>query len=121
MTLVSGSLCSCGQQDFKTVDAKEFEHAIYSDSVQVLDVRTKEEYNEAHIDADNVINIDKLQPEFMDKARKTLKKYKTVAVYCRSGRRSADAAKLLTEDGYKVINLDGGIIEWEKRGKKICK
>ncbi|WP_298452994.1 rhodanese-like domain-containing protein [uncultured Prevotella sp.] len=121
MTLISGSLCSCGQQNFKTVDANEFENAISSDSVQLLDVRTAEEYNETHIAADSVINIDKLQPDFMIKARQILNKEKTVAVYCRSGRRSADAAKLLSEDGYKVIDLDGGIIEWEKRGKKTCK
>lgn len=121
MTLISGSLCSCGQQNFKTVDANEFENAISSDSVQLLDVRTAEEYNEAHIAADSVINIDKLQPDFITKARQILNKDKTVAVYCRSGRRSADAAKLLSEDGYKVIDLDGGIIEWEKRGKKTCK
>ena len=57
----------------------------------------------------------------MTKARKILKKNKPVAVYCRSGRRSADAAQLLAEEGYKVIDLDGGIIEWEKRGKKTCK
>lgn len=121
MTSVSGSLFSCGQQNFKTVDANEFETVISSDSVQLLDVRTAEEFNEAHIDADSVINIDKLQPDFMTKARKILKKDKPVAVYCRSGRRSADAAQLLAEEGYKVIDLDGGIIEWEKRGKKTRK
>lgn len=121
MTLVSGSLCSCGQQNFKTVDAKEFESVISSDSVQLLDVRTVEEFNEAHIDADSVINIDKLEPDFMLKARKILKKDKTVAVYCRSGRRSADAAKMLADEGYKVIDLKGGILEWESRGKKTCK
>ena len=121
MILVSGCLFSCGQQNFKTVDANEFETVISSDSVQLLDVRTKEEFNEAHIYADSIINIDKLQPDFMTKARKILKKDKIIAVYSRSGRRSADAAQLLTEEGYKVINLDGGIIEWEKRGKKTCK
>lgn len=74
MTLVSGSLFSCGQQNFKTVDANEFETVISSDSIQLLDVRTAEEFNEAHIDADSVINIDKLQPDFMTKARKILKR-----------------------------------------------
>lgn len=121
MTLISGSLCSCGQQNFKTIDADEFETAISSDSVQLLDVRTVEEYNEAHISADSVINIDELQPDFMTKARKVLDKGKTVAVYCRSGRRSADAAKKLSDEGYKVIDLKGGILEWQERGKKTSK
>lgn len=121
MTLISGSLCSCGQQNFKTIDADEFETAISSDSVQLLDVRTVEEYNEAHISADCVINIDELQPDFMTKARKVLDKGKTIAVYCRSGRRSADAAKKLSDEGYKVIDLKGGILEWQERGKKTSK
>ena len=48
--------------------------------------------------------------------QKELKKDETVLVYCRSGRRSMNAAEILTELGYKVINLEGGIIDWEGNG-----
>ena len=39
---------------------------------------------------------------------------KTIAVYCRSGKRSALAAGGLTKEGYKVVNLRGGIIAWKE-------
>ena len=117
MTMLAFSLSSCGQQNFKTVDADEFEKAISADSVQLVDVRTSAEFCEAHIASDKVVNIDALQPDFANEAVKKLDKRRSVAVYCRSGRRSADAAKKLSELGYDVIDLKGGILEWQKRGK----
>ena len=117
MTMLACSLSSCGQQNFKTVDADEFEKAISADSVQLVDVRTSAEFCEAHIASDKVVNIDALQPDFANEAVKKLDKRRSVAVYCRSGRRSADAAKKLSELGYDVIDLKGGILEWQKRGK----
>ncbi|MHB1042464.1 MAG: rhodanese-like domain-containing protein [Eubacteriales bacterium] len=34
-------------------------------------------------------------------------------VYCRSGRRSAEASQILVKNGYqKVFNLEGGIMNW---------
>ena len=117
MTMLAGSLSSCGQQNFQPVDADEFEKAISADSVQLVDVRTSAEFCEAHIASDKVVNIDALQPDFANEAVKKLDKRRSVAVYCRSGRRSADAAKKLSELGYDVIDLKGGILEWQKRGK----
>lgn len=119
MTLISGNLCSCGQQNFKTIDADEFETAISSDSVQLLDVRTVEEYNEAHISADSVINIDELQPDFMTKARKVLDKGKTVAVYCRSGRRSTDAAKNFLMKATRLLTLKEAFLNGRKEEKRL--
>lgn len=115
--MLACSLSSCGQQNFKTVDADEFEKAISADSVQLVDVRTSAEFCEAHIASDKVVNIDALQPDFANEAVKKLDKRRSVAVYCRSGRRSADAAEKLSELGYDVIDLKGGILEWQKRGK----
>jgi rhodanese-related sulfurtransferase len=44
-----------------------------------------------------------------------LDKKKPVAVYCRSGMRSANAANILKEMGFKKIyNLDGGYLAWTK-------
>ncbi|MDE5976124.1 MAG: rhodanese-like domain-containing protein, partial [Muribaculaceae bacterium] len=50
-----------------------------------------------------------------------LDKSKPVAVYCRSGKRSADAANLLSSEGFKVTNLLGGILAWEDDKKPIEK
>ena len=43
------------------------------------------------------------------------------AVYCRSGKRSAMAASLLSKEGFKVTNLLGGIIAWNEAKKKTVK
>ncbi len=119
ITLFAGCLTSCGQQDIKSVDADEFEKTISRDGVQLLDVRTEAEFSEGHIASDKVKNIDYRQPDFVEQADGELDKGRLVAVYCRSGRRSMDAARLLAKRGFEVINLNGGILEWQEKGKPV--
>lgn len=119
MALFTGCLTSCGQQDIKSVDADEFEKTISRDGVQLLDVRTEAEFSEGHIASDKVKNIDYRHPDFIEQADGELDKGRPVAVYCRSGRRSLDAAKMLAKRGFEVINLKGGILEWQEKGKPI--
>ena len=57
--------------------------------------------------------------DFKELAHRELSKDSTVLVYCRSGRRSLDAAEMLINCGYKVVNLKGGIIEWEEDGLPV--
>ncbi len=117
VTLFAGCLTGCGQQNIRTVDADEFEKTISQDGAQLVDVRTEAEFREGHIASDKVKNIDIKQPGFAEQADRELDKGLPVAVYCRSGRRSLDAAKQLTERGFEVINLKGGILEWQENGK----
>ena len=119
MALFTGCLTSCGQQDIKSVDADEFEKTISRDGVQLLDVRTEAEFSEGHIASNKVKNIDYRQPDFIEQADGELDKGRPVAVYCRSGRRSMDAARLLAKRGFEVINLKGGILEWQEKGKPV--
>lgn len=121
MALLTCSLGSCGQHGFKTVDADEFEREIASDSVQLVDVRTAGEFAEGHIAAGRVVNIDVKTPDFAVRADELLDKGKTVAVYCRSGKRSAYAAGQLVKSGFRVINLDGGILAWRQKGKPVAR
>ena len=51
------------------------------------------------------------QKDFKEGAKK-LDKTKTVYVYCRSGRRSNEAANYLANEGYKVVDMKGGILAW---------
>ena len=44
---------------------------------------------------------------------------KTIALYCRSGRRSANAAGRLAAEGFKAVNLKGGILAWKEAGKSV--
>ena len=98
---------------FKSVEVEEFAKVIADTAVVRLDVRTADEYAEGHID--NAINIDVLKDDFESKATATLPKDKTIALYCRSGRRSKNAAKILTKNGYTVVELNSGYNGWKSK------
>lgn len=84
-----------------------------------LDVRTSAEFAEGHIE--NTINIDVLKSDFEEKATAVLPKDKTIAVNCRSGKRSKTAAGILVKNGYKVIELAEGYTGWTNAGKKVVR
>ncbi len=104
---------SCKDPGFKTVGPEEFAELLKDTTVQLLDVRTPEEYAKGFIPG--AILIDVKESGFMDQVRSQLSADRPVAVYCRSGRRSAAAAAELVKAGYKVTNLGGGILAWESR------
>jgi len=107
------------EADYENVSVKEFSKIIRQNDVQILDVRTFEEYSEGHING--ALMADYNGPTFREDALKVLDKGKKVAIYCRSGRRSAAAAKILSKEGFTLYNLETGIIGWTKEGKKIVK
>ena len=79
------------------------------DDYVILDVRTQEEFDEAHIDGAILIP----DYEIADKAESILKdKNQLILVYCRSGRRSKLAAAALVKLGYTNVKEFGGIIDW---------
>ena len=106
-------------QNFENMEVKEFAKLIAGSSVVILDVRKPEEYAESHIKG--AILIDQFQNDFIEQAKSKLPKDKTIAVYCRSGRRSANAAGRLAREGFKPVNLKGGIIAWTKEGQPVTK
>lgn len=76
----------------------------------ILDVRTPEEFAEKHIP--NAINV----PNEMigtDEISALPDKDQLIMVYCRSGRRSKEAAEKLVKLGYTNIVEFGGIIDWK--------
>ncbi len=109
-----GTACS---QNFENMEVEAFAELIADSSVVVLDVRTAAEYADGHIKG--AVLIDQFKSDFIEQAKARLPKDKTIAVYCRSGRRSASAASRLWEAGYKPVNLKGGITAWKKAGQPI--
>ena len=112
-----GLTTACGQQNFENTDVQGFSELVADSNVVVLDVRTVAEFTEGHIEG--AILIDQGQSDFVEKAKATLPIDKKIAVYCRSGRRSANAAGKLADIGYKCVNLKGGIIAWKDAGKPV--
>ena len=98
-----GLTSACGQQDFENRDVRGFSELLEDQNVVVLDVRTAEEFNEGHLA--NAVNIDVRQEGFVEKAKAALPADKTIAVYCRSGKRSALAAGQLVAEGLGTVAI----------------
>ena len=111
-------LFSC--KGYKDLSVNDFETMLAEDaSVQLVDVRTPEEFAEGHLGG--ALNIDWKADGFAEKAQAQLSKERPVMVYCRSGRRSAESAAVLDGLGFKAFNLKGGILAWTGAGKRVSK
>lgn len=102
---------SCNAQKFESIPAKQFSEKIKATpKPQILDVRTKAEFETGHIE--NAINIDWNAANFDDKIN-IFDKTKPIFVNCQLGGRSKKAANKLVLLGFNTIyELDGGIASW---------
>jgi len=89
---------------------KEFDSNVSGKKVQLLDVRTKDEYSKAHLS--NSMLADWLDKEEFKRRTEFLDKSAPVYVYCMSGGRSKAAADALRKNGYNVYELKGGLAAW---------
>lgn len=120
MMAAISTMLGCQAQNFRSVEVEEFEKIIADSAVVRLDVRTDMEFAEGHITG--AICIDVLQENlFAERAAALLPKDKTIALYCRSGRRSKKAAGILAGMGYTVVELNSGWLGWTAAGKEIEK
>lgn len=120
ISMLCGMLgCSAQTNEFQSVGVEEFSNAISDPDVITVDVRTASEYDESHLEG--AINIDVQKDDFSSKATSNLPKGKTIAVYCRSGRRSKNAANILAGMGFRVVELSKGFNAWTEAGKAVSK
>lgn len=105
---------------FMTVGVNEFEKFIADTTVTLLDVRTPAEHAEGFIPGTH-FNIDVLEETYIKTATDNLPKDRPVALYCRSGNRSKNAARILAEKGYEVVELGSGFRGWVAAGKAMAK
>ena len=113
--------CSCKQKNTVQTDVVELisvsEVQELDSNVQLIDVRTPEEYAEGFIK--NAKNINFYDDDFLSQMS-SLDKNKPVYVYCKSGGRSGKSATQLKEAGFtKVYDLEGGITAWIEKEKTI--
>jgi rhodanese-related sulfurtransferase len=88
------------------------------ESPLLIDVRTPQEYNEGHIEGSLLIPLDTLEANLPKLANS---KDRPLIVYCRSGARSAIASRLLADQGFKPLNVSGGINEWSAAKLPLAK
>ena len=90
-------------------------YQLYQDKVAFLDVRTPEEWNQAHVPGSTLLPLDDLKDRVNE-----LPKDLELVVYCRSGNRSAEAARILLEAGFSdVYSMDGGLNDWISAGYEV--
>ncbi len=120
ITLFVALLCySCNSQNaaVKNLNPDSFEKGIANSNVQLVDVRTPEEYTEKHIA--NAVNINVNDNDF-DKRMGALDKSKPTYIYCLVGGRSKKAADWAAEHGFtEVYNLEKGINSWTSAKKPV--
>jgi phage shock protein E len=83
---------------------------IENENVTILDVRTREEFDEIRI-AGTILIPDYVIRELAEALLPNKKA--TILVYCRTGRRSELASRALIEMGYQNVYDFGGIVDWE--------
>ena len=122
--VLAGVLTACGNRsdntetvqeeamkgEYHKITAEEAKNRMDSDdTIIILDVRTQEEYEESHIPGAILIPNESIGTE---KQEQLPDMDQEILVYCRSGNRSAQAAKKLVEAGYTQIYDFGGIMDW---------
>ena len=119
LALLSGCTLSKAKKDtsedttdkaaYHKLNAEEAYEMMASQEVVVVDVRTQEEYDGGHIENAVLVPNESIGSEMPE----TLPdKEATLLIYCRSGRRSKDAAQKLLALGYQSVYDFGGVIDW---------
>ncbi|SDL30307.1 Rhodanese-related sulfurtransferase [Salinimicrobium catena] len=101
--------------EISVIEVKEYDQKIKKKEVQLVDVRTPEEFKEGHIKGAR--NIDFFSEDFIEQFQ-GMEKNEPLYIYCRSGNRSAKASKKLSKAGFKkIIDLEGGYKAWAAEKK----
>jgi rhodanese-related sulfurtransferase len=101
-----------------TVIPETFTSFISNQAPILIDVRTPEEYADAHLT--NAINLDFYSKDFVAQLSE-LDRTKPYAIYCRSGNRTSETLRIMRDLGFTyVYDLGGGILAWEAAGYPTC-
>ena len=95
--------------EYKKITSDEAKNIMLTEKPIVVDVRSLEEYNEGHIPNAISVPLETIENEAETKLKN---KDDLILVYCRSGRRSREAALRLIEKGYTNVIDFGGIQDW---------
>jgi len=107
------SFSSCAQEtkQHQLISQQEFAK-ILTKEIQLLDVRTPQEYKQGYIEGAILINF--FDSDFVTKVSSRFDKNKPLYIYCAVGGRSNKAAKKLIADGFdSIYDLKGGFTKWK--------
>ena len=112
LALLSGCTLSKAKEDkaaYQKISAEEAYEMMASQEVVVVDVRTRKEYDGGHIENAVLVPSESIGSEMPEALPD---KEATLLIYCRSGRRSKEAAQKLLSLGYQSVYDFGGVIDW---------
>ena len=108
------------EQSIRSLSPLEFKQAVESGEYTLIDIRTFEEYREAHLA--NASQNDYYQSVLFNNYLDSLDKNEKYLIYCRTGNRTGDALNIMKEKGFKnVAELDGGITAWAQMGLPLTR
>lgn len=103
------------KKKFQTVPperAKEIQDA----GGMLIDVRESHEYRTGHATGAKHIALSVIERRLNE-----IPKEREILVICQSGTRSAQAAKQLATNGYRVTNVSGGMTNWQRSGLRVVR
>jgi rhodanese-related sulfurtransferase len=98
----------CSSSSYESISVEEAQEMMKNTELEILDVRTPDEYAAGHIPGSKLVPL-----QVLEGMSEELNKNSTYLIVCRSGNRSQQASDLLIQKGFKQIyNMTGGMNEW---------
>ena len=95
---------------FREISAVELEEQLkQSKKINLIDVREKDEWEAGHIKEARLIPLS----EFQYRVSEVHEEEGEVIFICRSGGRSGKVCDFLASQGFDVVNVKGGMIDWQ--------
>ena len=104
--------CSNQNSDDEKVTYMEAKEKIINEGAVLVDVRTQEEYDEAHIDGAILLTLDSIDENSILNVVDS--KDDVIIVYCKSGNRSSQALEKLKSLGYEKVYDLGAMSNWKE-------
>lgn len=95
--------------DLEMVNYDDFWQFVEENNAVILDVRTSKEFSGGAIEGAININVDDLRENLQN-----LDKNKVYAIYCQVGLRGYLANRIMRNNGFRAVNLNGGYNLWAK-------
>lgn len=118
-------MCLRGDMDMKKITPKQLKERLERESVKVLDVRTEEKFELGRLRHKNAENINVFKEDIFrlekdaEEANLPFTTDQEIVVTCTSSNSARRCTKILSERGYNVTVLDGGMIAWNKENNKL--
>lgn len=95
------------KKKYQDVTSQDVQQMMNKSDSMVVDVREDYEYERGHIPNSKWIALGTLQNRIHE-----IDKNKKIIVVCASGGRSARASSFLSDAGFDVYNMQGGMMAW---------